>query len=99
MVSITPPFPEPTTAQKPVHRDTCKTKTHTEPHAPHCACIFQAMRESEDIPIEWGAYHRSETGWSENPDRCMMIELGEDVVSPFSYLQADNTSTPFARWC
>eukprot|EP00903_Cladosiphon_okamuranus_P018631 g17149.t3 len=45
---------------------------------------------------EWSA--RSETGWSENPNRCMMIELGEDVVSPFSYLQADNTSTPFARY-
>lgn len=55
------------------------------------------MRQSEAIPVEWGEVHRSETGWSENPNRCMMIELGEDVVSSFSYLQADNTSTPFAR--
>lgn len=56
------------------------------------------MRSFEAIPVDWGAYHRSETGRSENPDRCMMIELGEDVVSPFSYLRADNGSTPFARY-
>lgn len=56
------------------------------------------MRQSEAIPVQWGAFQRSETGWSENPNRCMMIELGEDVVSPFSYLQADNASTPFARY-
>lgn len=55
------------------------------------------MRESEAIPVEWGPYHRSVTGWAEDPNRCMMIELGEDVVSPFSYLRADNASTPFAR--
>ncbi|CAM9983282.1 unnamed protein product [Ectocarpus sp. 6 AP-2014] len=57
----------------------------------------QPMRSFEVISVDWGAYHRSENGRSENPDRCMMIELGEDVVSPFSYLRADNGSTPFAR--
>ncbi|CAM9757005.1 unnamed protein product, partial [Scytosiphon promiscuus] len=58
----------------------------------------QPTRSYEAISVGWGPSLRQETGWSENPDRCMMIELGEEVVSPFSYLQADNGSTTFARY-
>lgn len=54
-------------------------------------------RSSEPIVVSWGSYHLAETGRSENINLCMMIELGEDVVSPFSYLRADNSSTAFAR--
>lgn len=83
-------------------RERKSIQPHTEPHAPGRAAprltgALQTMRVSESIPVEWGGYHDSVTGRSENPNRCMMIELGEDVVSPFSYLRADNTSTPFAR--
>lgn len=66
-------------------------------YVPACAFSEQPARSSEAISVDWGPYHRSETGWSEVPDRCMMMELGEEVVSPFSYLKADNDSTPFAR--
>ncbi|CAM9450628.1 unnamed protein product [Ascophyllum nodosum] len=58
----------------------------------------QPARSSEPVAVGWDAYFRDKTGRSENPNRCMMIELEKDVVSPFSYLRADNGSTAFARY-
>lgn len=50
------------------------------------------------VPVGWGGALRAVTGRYEDPGGlCMMIELGEDAVSPFSYMKANNESTPYAR--
>ncbi|CAM9219332.1 unnamed protein product, partial [Choristocarpus tenellus] len=60
----------------------------------HCS---QPYWSSEATAIAWES-SRNITGFSEEPNRCMMLELSENVISPFTYLIADNSSTRFARY-
>ncbi|CAM9417789.1 unnamed protein product [Discosporangium mesarthrocarpum] len=61
----------------------------------HCSQLY---RSSEAITVAWGPKSRNKTGWMQEPSRCLMLELQEDVISPFYYLMANNETTDFARY-
>jgi len=64
----------------------------------------QLDRWYDPVEVLSGGSYRSITGRIERPKRCMMIELGEDIVSPYSYFSprtngsSNDTLTNHARY-
>ncbi len=58
----------------------------------------QLRREYLPLEIPSGAQYRNATGRTSRPTQCTFIELERDAISPFQYVQADNTTTKYARY-
>jgi hypothetical protein len=50
--------------------------------------------------VKWGDMPegRDATGWKDEPTTCFVIEVGEDAVTPFSYIREDDVVTPNVRY-
>lgn len=56
----------------------------------------QLNRKTVPAVVEGGGIHRNRNGWNHTQPACMMMEIGEDALSPYQYLDEYNQTTPYA---